>query len=795
MGSARLSLVIGLLLAFVFGCGTAAFAYDEGTIVQAETDAALLQQELRRLTTLPNNLGTSDEAMAQQRQALEAVRAKSLSASDLVASPLGEVRTQVEQLGKPPADGQQETVGIAQQRRQLAAQVARLEAVQKNYTLISIEAEQAQGRLIQTQRSQFLQRIFRPGRSILDPRLWLGMATGTADFWRALTVRLNNSFANNYSSQNYSYLAILPAGLLGLWVITKIAAPRLATAIGLQKFRPRQESGLLRLWRVVWGVAKLLLLAYLCYFLLRVSLEAAGLMTTELLQFTDFAARGLFPAVLQGGIAYFVTSPDHPERRLIAIDSPAARLLTILVIMASLVYGFGEEISKLAGSYNLPVSFTISQSAFTSLVLIILVGLGLKIVRSQAAKNLADGQQPYFLAWFLRLLPVLWVLLFISALALIFGFIALAYFIAGNLLTTAILIVVFGILHAFADALAKSMLATDSRPGIFVRQISGWSEQGIGRLVLVFRTIADALLVVLAVSSLLALWTVVLFDFSNLVSSIGQGFKLGNITVSPTGLAVAFMVLALGILATRYFTRWLDRRVLGETHLDKGVQNSLRAATSYLGYFLAAAFSLSAAGVEFSNVALVAGALGVGIGFGLQSIVNNFVSGLILLAERPVRVGDWVATNDGEGIVKKINVRSTEIETFDSCTIIVPNSNLITQAVRNWTHRDSVGRFAVNVSFNHHADAQFLAKTLFDIVANHPKIMRHPGPQVQLAKISTLGLEFDLRGHATDVFDAAQIASDIRMAISKAIPAELFSSTLPPTKEETIAPKALRKTK
>ena len=795
MGAVRLSLVGGLLLALVFGCGPAALAYEESTIQSAETDAQSLQQELRRLTTLPNNFSTTDESIAQQRQALEAVRAKALSASDDVANPLSEVRTQVEQLGKPPADGQQETAAIAQQRRQLAAQLARLEAVQKNYTLINVEAEQAQGRLIQTQRSQFLQRIFQPGRSILDPRLWLSMAKGTADFWHALTVRLKNSLANNYSTQNYSYLAILPAGLLGLWVLTTIALPRLANAMGLLRFQPRQESGLLRLWRVVWGVAKLLLLAYLCYFLLRVSLEAAGLMTSELLQFTEFAARGLFPAVLQGGIAYFVTSPDHPERRLIAIDSPAARLLTVLVIMASLVYGFGEEISKLAGSYNLPVSFTIGQSAFSSLVLIILVGFGLLIVRRQAAKNLADGQQPYYLAWFLRLLPVLWVLLVISALALIFGFIALAYFIAGNLLTTAILIVVFGILHAFADALAKSMLATDTRPGAFIRQVSGWSEQGIGRLVLVFRTIADALLVVLSVSSLLALWTVVLFDFSTVVSSIGEGFKLGNITISPGGLSVAFLVLALGILATRYFTRWLDRRVLGETHLDKGVQNSLRAATSYLGYFLALAFSLSAAGVEFSNVAIVAGALGVGIGFGLQSIVNNFVSGLILLAERPVRVGDWVAIADGEGIVKKINVRSTEIETFDSCTIIVPNSNLITQAVRNWTHRDSVGRFAVNVSFNHKSDAEFLAKTLHDIVANHPKIMRHPGPQVQLAKISTVGLEFDLRGHATDVFDAAQIASDIRMAISKAIPAEMFSSTLPPAKEEAVEAKRSRKTR
>jgi potassium-dependent mechanosensitive channel len=241
-------------------------------------------------------------------------------------------------------------------------------------------------------------------------------------------------------------------------------------------------------------------------------------------------------------------------------------------------------------------------------------------------------------------------------------------------------------------------------------------------------------------------------------------------------------VLAIGITATRYFTHWLERRVLSETQLDKGVRDSLRAATGYAGYSLAAAFALTAAGLDFSSLALVAGALGVGIGFGLQSIVNNFVSGLILLAERPVRVGDWVVTNAGEGIVKKINVRSTEIETFDNCTIIVPNSNLISEAVRNWTHRDSVGRFGINLTFNHTSDADVVSKTLMTIIQSHPKVMRHPQPLVQLSKISTTGFEFDVRGHIQDVFEAAQVTSDLRMQIAKQLPKDWLSSTLPPTK-------------
>jgi potassium-dependent mechanosensitive channel len=178
-------------------------------------------------------------------------------------------------------------------------------------------------------------------------------------------------------------------------------------------------------------------------------------------------------------------------------------------------------------------------------------------------------------------------------------------------------------------------------------------------------------------------------------------------------------------------------------------------------------FALSAAGVEFSNLAIVAGALGVGIGFGLQSIVNNFVSGLILLAERPVRVGDWVVLPSGEGVIKKINVRSTEIETFDNCTIIVPNSNLITEPVRNWTHRDSVGRFTVTVLLAHGTNAEEAAKSLLKLAQDHPKVMRHPPPTVHLSQITPAAMVFDLRGHTRDVFESVNISSDIRISLTQ----------------------------
>ena len=245
----------------------------------------------------------------------------------------------------------------------------------------------------------------------------------------------------------------------------------------------------------------------------------------------------------------------------------------------------------------------------------------------------------------------------------------------------------------------------------------------------------------------------------------GTGQALAGFVVDRVG---ALPVLFSGIAITKLFVGWLNRRILLETRIDKGVQDSVRKGATYAGYIIAAGFALTAAGLEFSNLALVAGALGVGIGFGLQSIVNNFVSGLILLAERPIRVGDWVSIPAGEGLVKKINVRATEIETFDGCSIIVPNSNLITESVKNWTHSDTMGRFTVNVSVAYDSDAEKVKELLLQLTKAHPNVLTYPEPVVTLQKFGTYSLDFEIKGTVGDIFYGVFVASDVRFAILKA---------------------------
>jgi potassium-dependent mechanosensitive channel len=767
-------------------CLAPAQAYDEVKLKDAERSALLLQAQLRGVAGRIDSGALQDDALASQRTTLEKIRTAAGVGAENASGPLNDIAIQVKGLGPPPDPANPEAESIAGQRRQLNTQLARATAAQKQFVLVGLESDQVLSRLTALQRSQFLQRIFKADKSILSPTLWAETWNGGA----ILRDRVSSIFAKGLSdagSTSGTGLLLLPAGLLAIGLLLFRLLPSLMTRLGFPNYTEGGEtpSGLAKLWHVIWGYLKYLVLIATVLFLMRATLDLTGYLTAPIGNLLAVLYAAFEPALLYAGLIYFVASPRNAIWRLVAINGAAARLLVILVTLAYVVYGFGDQISAFASSINLPVSFAVGQTAFSAFLLIVLIGIGLVVVRREAGRELAGQGTPYFLTWFMNFMPVWWLLLFIASLALLFGFIALSYFIAGNLLDTAILVIALGIFHAFVDALSAAANDPRSRTGHTIRSVTQWSEQGILRLVLVLRSLVDALLVIVASLSLVALWTVVLFDVSSFLTSLSQGIPIGNITLSPKALAIAFAVLSVGLTATKYVTRWLDRRVLADTQMDKGVQNSLRAMAGYTGYSLAGLFALSAAGLDFSSLAIVFGALGVGIGLGLQSITNNFVSGLILLAERPVRVGDWVVTTSGEGIVKKINVRSTEIETFDSCTIIVPNSNLISGAVKNWTHRDSVGRFGVSVAFAHNIDAEAVRKQLLTIVQEHTKVMRHPQPTVQLSTIMHQGLEFDLHGHVRDVFEAAQVASDIRMAIVAGFPASMFANSLPPSPPET----------
>ena len=174
---------------------------------------------------------------------------------------------------------------------------------------------------------------------------------------------------------------------------------------------------------------------------------------------------------------------------------------------------------------------------------------------------------------------------------------------------------------------------------------------------------------------------------------------------------------------------------------------------------------LSAAGIDLSNLALVAGALSLGIGFGLQNIVNNFVSGLILLAERPFKVGDWIVAGGVEGNVRKISVRATEVETFRRQTVILPNSELINAAVGNWTLRNKLGRVDIPVNVADDNDPRRVHAVLTEIIGEQPGVLKNPAPSVDFSGFSDGTLNFVIRAVVPDITGTLAFTNELRFRL------------------------------
>jgi small-conductance mechanosensitive channel len=280
--------------------------------------------------------------------------------------------------------------------------------------------------------------------------------------------------------------------------------------------------------------------------------------------------------------------------------------------------------------------------------------------------------------------------------------------------------------------------------------------------------VAVAFLLICAALPVLAIvWGANMTDLSTGWRTISEGFHVGDVVISPVRFFGFLLVFSICYVLTRIVQGVLTRSVLPYSGLDAGGKAAVRAGVFYVGVFLSALVAISATGLDLSSLAIVAGALSVGIGFGLQNIVNNFVSGIILLIERPIKAGDWVQLGSGTGYVKQVNVRSTEIETFDRSSLIVPNSELISGPVTNYTHNNLNGRLIVPIGVAYGTDPRKVEEILTDIATSHSMLLRRPTPYVLFRRFGADALEFEIRGVLRDVNWILNVTSDINYEIAR----------------------------
>jgi small-conductance mechanosensitive channel len=766
-----------ILLLLVLGAAPAALAQTRAN----GSDSEQVQQWLTTLDAVSDPLlddATAPERYQDLRAQVGDIATAARAVADRAQGTVGIMRQMAAALGPAPAEGDPpEPASVQRERSRLTDQMAALDGEAREADLVATRAEFLLRAAADQRLDRFARDLLRVDPSPLAPTTWAALDDELA----FLSNRLVRPFAQHSDAAGidvrplllqagYAVLALVAGFLLRRWLLRR-------WDYGRQRAAPTGRRKVIA--AAAQTVARGILPAAAAFALAVVASAWLGA------AYDALAAQAAVRSVAAGAIVLIVLSalahallvPDHPEWRVAAICDACARPLDRRFRLVAAGVGFATAVLIFIGEMPAPAELRAVFVAGAVLVagtalLFALPGRYWQMVAAPAAAtdpkedDPAAGARPTY-AW-PRLRGWVAIVVLVTILATLLGYQNLAIYAAalsGSVaLTAAFLLAVRAILRE-----AIGMFLT--------RPIGRWAQirqalLGTGRAMWMVEVslylLVDLLVVFAAIVLLLPFAGLSSGEAIDLTGTLLRGIRIGDITIKPIDIIAAILAFVVGVVLTRMVQRRLDLRLLGRVQIDSGVRNSVRTAVGYVGVLIAIVVAVGLLGLDLSQLALIAGALSVGIGFGLQNIVSNFVSGLILLAERPVKVGDWVSVKGSEGIVRRISVRSTELRTGQGASVIIPNGDFIANAVVNWTHKDRIGRIDIPVTVPYDSDPDVVRALLAKVAREDRRVSLFPAPFVALTNLGVDALSFELRVFVADVDDFGPVGTDLRIAIWKA---------------------------
>lgn len=718
------------------------------------------QAELDRISGTLTQTAPDDRLYMKLRQDLDKVQQDATKFIEQKRQELEAVKSQLDKLGPAPKEGEPpESETAAQVRKELSDRSAKLDGAIRTAQVLRTRATQLSDQIQEQRRTLFSQQLFKRVQSPLTQELWVQVSDDAEVGFR----RLNTILTEWRIAIDPVWFLALVALAAGTWIglnavaMGAIARYRTGSIAQPPPFLKRAASATgVTLARAAPPVAAAVVLA-------------AGLWAFDMLPgrtgelvLTGFTAFSVVMLIM--ALVTTVLAPRQRIWRIFPASDANAQRLRLMAWGLAAIWGIDLFLDELNNVIASPISLTIAQSFLASVAFSAL----LAVILWTPLEQQDSGREARIAPKWRLVRVILWVLVFTILTAASLGYIALARFVAAQVVVTGSILALAYLLHITIVEIVEGLSNPESRSGRWLSQQLNLPRGRHMQAALLLSFALHALLFLVATPLVLLQWGFGLEDMETWLSTAFFGFEFGDWTISLATILVAILLFALGLFVTRLLQRWMDVSILERAQFDQGARSAVRTAFGYIGVAVAGVIAVSYAGLDFSSVAIVAGALSVGIGFGLQSIVNNFVSGLIILAERRISVGDWIVVGTEEGYVRRISVRATEIETFDRNFVIIPNADLISHTVKNWTFQHRRARIIIEIGVAYDSDPEEVERILLECAASHPAISDYEETGVYFENFGDNALVFTLRTYVYDVSNFLSAQSELRFAIIRA---------------------------
>ncbi|UYY58218.1 DUF3772 domain-containing protein [Sphingomonas sp. S2-65] len=761
--------LLSLILALLFLAGSPAAFAQSTPIAALSNQIAQAETDLRSVDRALDQRVEDDERSALRAKALAAQQAARASAGQLEEQ-LDLIDARIDGLG-PVAAGTTEAPEIQRERARLGRERAAIDAAAKRGRLVDVEAQQLIDEMERSQAEQLNERLSTRIASPTTPTFWRAVVTAVPRDLRRIDLFLSQG-ADQIRTQwrgGLPWQAVLGAVLAFLFFLPLRVLLRHLGQRYLIGSAPghRVRRSAFALWRVLVGTVMPLLGALL----LVQGFRWAGLFPERwstlldgLVMATGFSA---FTAALAGALLM----RRQPSWRVAPIaDETADRVRPLSWVLAALSFAsiLIETFNQTVGASHAAIAAT---QALEALLHILLIGAFLFLLGRLRAERAGqeDANSLSTSAGLGIVTLVAWMLVAVAVVALLTGYVSLSLFVARLIIWMVVLGAALYLLMGAADDMATTVFTRNSRLGMTMIRSIGLRGSVVDQFGVLLSGALRLALVLVALGLLMTPFGGGdgLGSVFGRLGTFAQGIEVAGIAISPGAILRSIVVLVIGLALVRAFMSWLEGRYLPATDLDGSGRNSVGLVARYVGVALAIIWALASLGIGVERIALLLSALSVGIGFGLQAITSNFVSGLILLAERPIKIGDWIRVGTDEGDVKRISVRSTEITLADHSTLIVPNSELITKSVLNKTLSSPLGRIQIQFSVLLGTDVERVLRIVLDAFAAEAAILDDPAPVAFVDAILDGRILFNCFAHVASPRDAYGARSNIFLVLLK----------------------------